>query len=262
MKRYILISICLISMIWILAKSIYTNVQPSAQPSYTLLRPSPTPEVPPSSTYALYGQLFRFSLFPVDTVSVIRLIPNFTKQVSSIEATQTQQCAFLSSGGFYTPENNPIGLFITEGIQLNSYKPNALLNGYFSVSDSGIASISSIPPREHISIALQSGPLLYTDGIPKNLTIRNDEPARRIVVAQTDTNNVVFIALYASENTFEGPYLAHVPQHLKEIERLTHLSFVNALNLDGGSASAFITKDLSITELTQVGSFFCVPYSY
>lgn len=260
MKRYILFSLCLIGTIWMLTKFIFTNVSPSAPPSSPLIRPSPTPKISPSFTYTVSGQLFRFSLFPVGTVSSIRLIPNFTKHVSSIEAIQTQKCAFLSSGGFYTPEDKPIGLFITKGIQLNPYEPNALFNGFFSVSDSGIASISAKPPQEHISFALQSGPILFTDGIPKKLVIRNDEPARRIVVAQTNSNNVVFMVMYASENTFEGPYLAHIPQHLKEIERVTHLSFVNALNLDGGSASAFITKNLSITELTQVGSFFCVPY--
>lgn len=258
MKRYILLCICIIGILWILTKSLYTNVQPSSLPSYAVLQPSPTPEVPPPSTYTVSGQLFRFSLFPVKTISSIRLIPNFTKRVSSIEAIQTQKCALLSSGGFYTTENKPIGLFIAEGIQLNPYEPYTLFNGFFSVSDSGIASISTMPPLEHTSIALQSGPLLYIDGIPRKLTIRNDEPARRIVIAQTNTNTIVFMVMYASENTFEGPYLAHIPQHLKEIERVTHLSFVNALNLDGGSASAFITKDISITELTQVGSFFCV----
>lgn len=258
MKRYTLFIVCTIGLLWFLL-----NITQTIAP--VIPSPQKKPPIQPTQksgkealTYIINGESFSFSYFIVDQSNTIKLIPNLVKQASSISAAQEHTCTFLSSAGFYSTDSMPIGLFVTDSTQINPYQPNALLNGFFSVSRSGVASIKSIPPQDTPHVAIQSGPLLIVDGQSKRLIIRDDEPARRVVVAETSNHGAIFLVLYSLENTFKGPTLADVPIHLKEIEKIIHISIIHALNLDGGSASAFITHDTSITELTPVGSFFCV----
>lgn len=258
MKRYSLFILCIIGLLWFLL-----NVSQTTEPVIT--SPQKTPLILPTKKddteklpYIIDGESFSFSYFIVDQNNTIKLIPNLVKQASSISAAQEHKCTFLSSAGFYSTDSKPIGLFVADSTQINPYQPNALLNGFFSVSRFGVASIKSIPPQDIPHIAIQSGPLLIVDGQPKRLTIRDDEPARRVVIAETSNHSVIFLVLYSLENTFKGPKLADVPIHLKEIEKIVHISIIHALNLDGGSASAFIIHDTSLTEFTPVGSFFCV----
>lgn len=258
MKRYTLFILCIIGLLWFIFKVSKTTVP-------TVTTPPNAPSVLPSKrnipeplNYIISGETFYFSWFAVDQGDTINLIPNFVKQISSISAAQKNKCTFLSSAGFYSTESKPIGLFVVDSTQLNPYQPNALLNGFFSINSVGIASIETRPPQNMPNIVLQSGPLLIVDGLPQQLAIRNDEPARRIIVVEISTHSIVFLVLYTLENTFKGPKLADIPHHLKEIEKIVNISIINALNLDGGSASAFITNTTSITELTPVGSFFCV----
>ena len=77
-----------------------------------------------------------------------------------------------------------------------------------------------------------------------------------MVVGITKKGETIFLVLYDPENTWSGPKLADTPGVLSGV--IERLQLTDALNLDGGSASAFIRGDLSLEELTSVGSFFCV----
>ncbi|MBI3577606.1 phosphodiester glycosidase family protein [Candidatus Gottesmanbacteria bacterium] len=255
MKKFVLLFVCAVGFV-----SFLFNRSPRSAPTPQLPSPpiSPSPAYNNGLEYFVDNQPFRVVSFIVKDPTTIRLIPNFSQKAASLTVVQTKPCAALTSGGFYSTEGKPIGLFIVEGKQRSSFQTNALFNGFFSVNASGKAIIGNEVPDNASAFALQSGPMLVTDGITRKLVIRNDEPARRIVVVQTSDNSIVFLALYSRENTFEGPKLAEVPKHLIEIEKFLGISITNALNLDGGSASAFITKDASLTELTPVGSFFCI----
>ncbi len=262
MKRFALIIICIIGIAWFAFKTTTTQ-----SPEWITTPDVPTPI--PSETkeerslaYAVDGQPFRVAWFAVEDAAAIKLIPNFTQKASSISIVKEHKCTALTNAGFYSKENTPIGMFVVEGKQLNAYQPNALFNGFFSVDTTGSASIIIELPQGTPRIIVQSGPLFITNGSARKLVIRNDEPARRIIMAQTNDNTVVFLALYSEENMFAGPKLAEVPKHLKEVEKLLGVRFANALNLDGGSASAFIANGISITEFTPVGSFFCVRRDY
>ncbi len=258
MKRYTLFILCIIGLLWFIFKASKTTVPMlTTLPNIPSILPSERNVAEPLN-YIVNGETFSFSWFAVDQTDSIKLIPNFTKQTSSISVAQENKCTFLSSAGFYSTDSKPIGLFVIDNKQLSPYQPNALLNGFLSVNSMGIASIETKPPPGTSTIVLQSGPLLIVGGLPQQLAIRNDEPARRIVVVETSNHKIVFLVLYSLENTFEGPKLTDVPNHLKEIEKNIHISIIHALNLDGGSASAFITPTVSITELTPVGSFFCI----
>ncbi|MCX6724478.1 MAG: hypothetical protein NTV20_00040, partial [Candidatus Shapirobacteria bacterium] len=56
-----------------------------------------------------------------------------------------------------------------------------------------------------------------------------------------------------------GPLLADLPQIVGEIGETLGEDFKTALNLDGGTASAFLSQKKTIKEYTLIGSFFCLP---
>lgn len=106
--------------------------------------------------------------------------------------------------------------------------------------------------------AVQAGPILILDGKPRTLSIKNDENERRIVVAKTNDDKVLFLAIYKKDSAYIGPKLSEVPNLLQEFTQETDIEISSALNLDGGTASAFYTEGVSLGELTKIGSYFCV----
>ena len=91
----------------------------------------------------------------------------------------------------------------------------------------------------------------------EKLSILDDKPGRRVVVAQAE-NKIYFIAFYNNNSVYLGPNLSDLPQLLKMFAQKRKTTILNALNLDGGAASAFHTDNFSLPELTPVGSFFCI----
>ena len=78
------------------------------------------------------------------------------------------------------------------------------------------------------------------------------------MVATTVTNAVLFFVLYDRENPYQGPLLSEVPFLLTQWQKQTTQEVRDAINLDGGSASAWYSEGFFLQELTAVGSFFCV----
>jgi hypothetical protein len=52
--------------------------------------------------------------------------------------------------------------------------------------------------------------------------------------------------------------LSELPDILQRLEDKAGLKFVDALNLDGGAHSVFVTDEVSLTELSLIGSYFCL----
>ncbi len=125
------------------------------------------------------------------------------------------------------------------------------------VNKDGVARISTSAPDEQVRLALQAGPIVRRDGQPVLLSLITDEQARRIIVATAHNTTLVFLALYDPDNTYLGPLLRDVPRHVSIIQDTIGETFENAINLDGGSASVFLSEETSLQELTLVGSFFC-----
>jgi len=195
--------------------------------------------------------------FSVDDVDGLILYPNYKDQITSSDAREKYDCTNLVSGGFYDEDNSPIGLFIGEGETLSKQVNNDTFNGYFSVSNNGDAKITSWVPSD-VRIGLQTGPLLIYEGNLRNLKLSRDKEARRVVLAQTESDKLYFIVLYDSESFYQGPKLDELPKMIKDIEENIGEKVTYAINLDGGAASSFYTKDFSLTELSFVGSFFCM----
>ncbi|MBI4066399.1 phosphodiester glycosidase family protein [Candidatus Gottesmanbacteria bacterium] len=230
------------------------TTEPTISPAPSL---STSPS-PPSESLDIdeNGVIYRVAWLLVHDPSAITLIPNFDQKRTARSLIDSKECTEVVNGGFYTKDNQPTGLFVTQGTTIRGSIPNTLLNGYLVVDQDNNASILASPPDHPARLTLQTGPILIRDGASVKLAIRDDEFARRVVVGITDKGTVVFLAIYDPDNPWSGPKLADTPYILSKVQ--VRLQFTDALNLDGGSASVFIRGDLSLEELTSVGSFFCI----
>lgn len=223
-------------------------------------RPHPTISPPHKDNtldYSFRGKTYTASWFIAQPQSIF-LIPNFQQKNTAKEVQNANTCRSLTNAGFYTSDSRPLGLFIADGVTLHERQTSSVANGFFWVNNEGVAGITSSAPVEHIRIALQAGPIVRRNGQLVLLSLTTDEQARRIIVTTTNNTTLVFLAVYDPENNYLGPLLADVPSHMSIIQDKIGETFENAINLDGGSASAFLSKEVSLQELTPVGSFFCV----
>lgn len=223
----------------------------------TLSLPSPTlTPTPPPKTITYNGETYAYDIiltYPKD----ISLIANFTQKTSVQSIIESSQCVAGVNGGFYDTQNKPLGYFLTDSYTHNVIQ-SALFNGYFVISSDNNASVASSLSLGTRRVGLQSGPLLFTDSRKQPLRIQNDEHARRIVAAVTSDDAVLFIVLYESESSFNGPFLADLPSFIDALNTKESLRIVDALNLDGGSASAFYSANTRLSEITPAGSVFCI----
>lgn len=213
-----------------------------------------------SNTFSLEYQAkqYRVSWYGVDNIDSLSLIPNFSEKLPASSALGKYNCKFVSSAGFYTETNKPVGLFIHNGTTLESFKTNALFNGILSVNDFATSRITRDVPSDRLSIGLQTGPILIENSFARKLAIKNDKPARRVVAAVTGENKLFLLVIYTELGSFDGPYLNDLPEILKTAQKDIGQEFADAINLDGGSASAFYSPGVTLSELSPVGSFFCV----
>lgn len=227
----------------------------------TFISPSPQPTSKEASnivSYIFNNKSFSASFFEVTDLSKLSLYPNFNQKLTASDFLVKQKCEKLVSGGFYTKDNSPTGLFISEGKTLTDFIPNNLFNGIISIDTNDVVRFTNEPTSETVKWALQTGPWLIRDSQPVFLKIQNDEGARRMVAGLTTNNTLLYIAFYDPDNLYEGPLLSDLPNHLIQFQKNTGVIIKDAINLDGGSASAFYSDGLFLQELTPVGGFFCI----
>lgn len=192
----------------------------------------------------------------VESNDKIFLYNNLQKKLSSTEAMTMNQCASLVSAYFYDSEG-PLGLVITESQVISNIGKSSLLSGIFAIDKGNIATITKKEPQ-NIKIAVQSGPLIMFNSKILNVESSTNEAARRIVAAIDAEGRVYFISLYKKDNPLRGPNLEELPSILSEVNEANNLNLVSALNLDGGSHSAFVTEFSKLTEVSTIGGYFCV----
>jgi len=229
------------------------------QTSSTLLSPSPS-NAPLSSGYtqtiSYNGALYAYEYFIVDSLKKVTLIANFKDRKSSNEIKTEFHCKAGINGSFYDKEGNPLGGFISRGETLKKPISSRLIDGYLSI-DENKAKIG-FTPLPNSSIVLQTGPLLIVDREVTTLKIASDEQARRSIAAVTDDKNLVFLTLFDPQSTYQGPYLSDLPLITREVSKKLPSPILSAVNLDGGNASAFFSKNTTLSELSPVGSLFCL----
>jgi uncharacterized protein YigE (DUF2233 family) len=220
-----------------------------------------TPTVPISPTSQTQTGGIKSSWIIVRNMDKISLLSNIVERLSASEAKEKYGCTAIINGGFYSADESGenakhIGLFISNGNQISPSQTNTLFNGFFSISGTTPSISSTVPPN--VKTALQTGPVLMKNGKASLLTLARDEDARRMIAATTPQNEVIFLALYDPSSFFNGPKLEEVPKILSDIDKSTSLDFKDAINLDGGSHSAFISEEISLTDVQTPGSYFCV----
>jgi len=208
-------------------------------------------------TIVFDGKTYAFAYFSVSKPNTMSLIPNFTEKLSSQEIASKYGCVQGINGGFYTTDNKPLGGFMTGMDVLRSPVKNRLIDGF--LWSEGISfHITLSEPISQALFFLQTGPLLKIRGETTRITINNDEEKRRHVAALSKDGDLIFFTIYNPESVYEGPFLADIPSIMNVIETEANLTITDSVNLDGGSASAFITEDKTLQEFSPIGSFFCV----
>lgn len=182
---------------------------------------------------------------------------NLDEKKTAKSVYDENQCQALINGGFYTQNNDYIGLLYVDSKKLSNESQDSFFNGVFYITKSGDVGIGSGVPLAQIKYALQSGPILVRYQAYQKLRINNDEHKRRMVVAITPKEEVLFLTIYDPLSGYLGPKLAEVPDILKKFAEIKDISLLDALNLDGGSASALYTSGVSLGEITHIGSYLC-----
>lgn len=213
---------------------------------------------PDLETIEIDDKIYRYALAEVSRPNQLILYPNFEEQMTTPTIIGEKNCSLLVNGGFYGEDDLPIGWLVAQGTQKSEKVRSDLLNGFLAIMADGEAVIESQIPEGQVGNGIQSGPLLIRGGEPQRLSIRNDESKRRVAAA-TSGGKLYFLAVVGKDSNYEGPRLENLPDIVEAIGISENLSFDSAINLDGGSASAFYNDGVELRELTHIGSYFCMP---
>ncbi|MFA6004925.1 MAG: phosphodiester glycosidase family protein [Patescibacteria group bacterium] len=176
----------------------------------------------------------------------------------SLELAQKNNCTQFTNGGFYSTSIVPLGLFIVDDVEKYPVHESETLNGFVWIKMTGETGITRAPPNGRLRLGLQSGPIVFENGLPVQLSIATDSDERRVVVGVTEDNRLVLMTVYNGQSTYLGPRLGDLPDVLAEIFKKEALSITNVLNLDGGTASVFNDTTAFLGEFKTVGSIFCI----
>jgi len=247
--------------LFLLAFFVFQSQPSDPVPVITPLPPtqaSPPPAIDTMATVEYGDQLFHFSWVKIDNLQNLHLYPNFQTKSSTQDLINQKNCSILVNGGFYGQDDQPIGWLVSQGNLISQPVKSKLLNGYLSLINDQIA-IEAIRPKAEVTLGLQSGPLLIYDHYPLTLKIKDDEPRRRVIAAINEADELIFVVIAGQDSLFTGPLLADSPTVLKAIAGQIGESLTAAINLDGGSASAFYIPDIYLEEFSWIGSYFCLP---
>lgn len=212
--------------------------------------PLPSPLPPARPALQEFGE-FLYGQAVVNDLSRLQLFSNLNERQSAVNLKQKNQCQLLTSAGFYDTENRHLGWFQVKGVEISPKQNNRLFDGYLSIVNGRVG--LDFQPQLGADYGLQSGPMLIYDGKPLKLTIKDDQPRRRLVAALTKTGQLIFLVILSSESSYAGPILAETPKLVLGFNP----EIKAAINLDGGSASAFLSEAGFLPEYSPIGGYFC-----
>ena len=227
----------------------------NASPSHD--KPLKNQATPQPTTAQVNDQKFNYYSYKLSDLNMLKIINNSKKQESKSILLENN-CEIGINGGFYDENNNPLGLLIIDQEILFPSKNSLLLDAYFWLSSLGGFGITRDLPEQELQLALQSGPLLIENGEANLLKINNDKQARRSVLASLGNGNLWLLIVFDVNSVFLGPKLADLPQVVLEIAQKENQVVIEALNLDGGTASMFKNSEVYLSEYKPVRTFFCV----
>ena len=256
MKKYIWFIVAFLAVV-----GIYLAVSSNA--NRKVLGTESTGSPAPSGSYSnlvgfeFKGKRLNAAWYKVTDPFNLSLIANFNEKDNASDVLESKGCKFITNAGFYLEDSTPAGFFTAEGVTLRNYSRNTLFDGILSVNYLGTPRITREVLDGATRIGIQTGPIIKENAEFKKLNITSDKEARRMVAAVTGYNELYFLAFYDSSSVYLGPNLDDMPEVLETFEEKTGIIFADAINLDGGSASAFYADGFTLSELSPVGAFFC-----
>jgi len=137
------------------------------------------------------------------------------------------------NGGYFDPQNAPVGLLISDGKLIAPFRKARLLSGVLVATKGRVEILraAEYSSRKTTTAALQCGPFLV-DGGAAVPGLNNTKSARRTFVLTTGSDRGAL--------GFCSPVtLAQMGEILATARLTPDLKIQRALNLDGGSSSAF-----------------------
>jgi exopolysaccharide biosynthesis protein len=171
------------------------------------------------------------AVFPAKSTAV-RVIDNPDGQ-SLGAVMKRENCVCGVNGGYFDTEFKPLGLRVADGTTFSPLRRARLITGILLQSDRGIdvVRVSEFSQAKKIIAAVQSGPLLVEGN--KRIRGLNDAQLARRTFAGLATNDRAFLGVCSDVS------LAQLANILATAPIATDSKVRRAMNLDGGSSSAF-----------------------
>lgn len=184
------------------------------------------------------GAEAKLALALCETTKVkVRVIdrPNGTESTLA-EAMEQEQCLAGINGGYFDPDYAPVGLLISDGRVVAPLRRARLLSGVLSVVNgrAKLQRTAEFSTKSRPSQALQCGPFLVDHGTSVG-GLEDSRSARRSFVG-TGTGNRLAIGVCSAVS------LAQLSRVLAAGRIAGDFKIDRALNLDGGSSTAFWCK--------------------
>jgi hypothetical protein len=174
----------------------------------------------------------------------LRLIDNPGGSLDLAEAMSRNHCLAGVNGGYFDPEFLPMGLRVVNGKVVRPIRRARLLTGVLAAGPGfcKILRVNEYSPRAKMNVALQCGPLLVDAGRPVKGLEQTRLARRTFAVGGSRTFGIGL----ASDMTLADAAAILSSIRLGETEKV-----VRALNLDGGSSSAFWFKRASGSVISE-----------
>jgi uncharacterized protein YigE (DUF2233 family) len=199
--------------------------------------------------------MVELALFPTKSAT-LRVIDNPTGQLDLAAAMQREHGLAGVNGGYFDPADKPVGLLISDGRTIAPLRRARLLSGIAVVSEGRIQllRVAEYSPKQKAIAALQCGPFLVDRAQPVP-GLDDTRSARRTFIAMAGADRAMIG--FCSSVT-----LAQLAKILTKPGLAPDLKVQRALNLDGGSSSAFWfagdEENFSIPEQKTVRNFVAV----
>ena len=188
--------------------------------------------------------------------ATLRVIDNPISENDLATLMPRENCLAGVNGGYFDPENKPVGLLISDGKVVAPLRKARLLSGVMIVSNGRIQllRVAEYSSKRKATAAVQCGPFLVDRGQPV-AGLNDTRSARRtfIVTGGPDRAAIGFCSAVT---------LAQLGRILATPEIAPDVKVQRALNLDGGSSSAFWFAGehgpFSISEQKTVRNFVAV----
>ncbi|MEY2561178.1 MAG: hypothetical protein QOG51_1593 [Verrucomicrobiota bacterium] len=165
--------------------------------------------------------------------ATLRMIDNPAGELDLSAAMAREHCLAGVNGGYFDPADKPVGLLISDGKTIAPLRKARLLSGIAVVSEGRVQllRVAEYSSKQKAVAALQCGPFLVDRAQPVT-GLDDTRSARRTFIAIAGSDRILLG--YCSPVT-----LAQLAKILARPGLGPDLKVQRALNLDGGSSSAF-----------------------